>query len=78
MIETCKIMTRKVDLPYGRFFELAHYSSTRGGKCKCLSRGWGKERNIFSAKVADKWESFGKVTVETENGYKRYPGKIGY
>ena len=81
LIETYKIMTGKVDVPYDRYFTLAHYSSTRGHKCKLFKQRVGpRKKNVFSARVVDKWNSLDEagVTVETINGFKGYLGKQGY
>ena len=81
LIETYKIMTGKVNVPYERFFTLAHYSSTRGHKFKVFKKRVGARKKIFfSARAVDSWNRLDEKTVsaETTNGFKSSLGLLGY
>ena len=56
LIETYKIITGKVDIDPGKFFEATRDARTRGHQYKLYKRTSGYFSNrFFSARVADSW-----------------------
>ena len=55
LIETFKLMTNKVEMPYERFFTTTQYSSSRGHRFKLFKKRVGaNKQKFFSARVIDK------------------------
>jgi hypothetical protein len=81
LIETFKLMTNKVEMPYDRFFATAQYPGTRGHKYKLFKRrvGTGKQ-HFFSARVVDVWNELDEkiVSADSVNTFKKRLGAIGY
>ena len=80
LIETYKLMTNKVEMPYERFFATARYTGTRGHTRKLFKKRVGTCKHFFSARVVDSWNELDDKTVSATsvNTFKINLGAIGY
>ena len=81
LIETYKLMTNKVEMPYERFFATARYAGTRGHTRKLFKKRVGAcKQHFFSARVVDSWNALDDRTVSATsvNAFKINLGAIGY
>ena len=81
LIETYKLMTDKVEMPYERFFAIAQYTGTRGHERKLFKKRVGtRKQHFFSARVVDRWNELDSkiVSAPSVNAFKSNLGTIGY
>ena len=81
LIETYKILTNKVEVPYDNFFALAEYPGTRGHGKKLFKKRAGRyKKNFFSARVVDCWNELDEETVSSSsvNVFESNLCKMGY
>ena len=81
LIETYKILTNKVEVPYDKFFSLAQYAGTRGHDKKLFKKRVGRyKQHFFSARVVDRWNELDDKTVSATsvNAFKSKLGAMGY
>ena len=56
LIETYKLMTNKVEMPYERFFAKVRYNGTRVHTLKLIKKRIGScKQHFFGVRVVDSW-----------------------
>ena len=64
LIETYKILTDKVEVPYAKYFASAQYPCTPGHDKKLFKKRAGRyQKNFVSARVVDSWNELDNETV---------------
>lgn len=81
LIEAYKILTGKVDMESGRFFQQARHGGTRGHDLKLYRRraaAYGKR--FFSSRVVDKWNKLNcrAISAKSVTDFKIELSKLGY
>ena len=81
LIQTYKLITRKEDTPFTRFFQLETRIGLRGHKYKLFKKtGSQIKQRFFSSRVINAWNELSDetVSVETTNNFKIKIGELGY
>ena len=81
LIETYKLMTNKVEMPFERFFTKAQYPGTRGHSKKLFKKRVGTyKKHFFSSRVVDSWNELDDeiVSADSVNSFKGKLSVMGY
>ena len=81
LIETYKLITGKVAVPYNRFFTMSGNQGRRGHEYKLFKPRVGRwKAHCFSTRVVDTWNGLSKNVVSSisVNGFKEKLGYLGY
>ena len=81
LIQTYKLITRKEDTPFTRFFQLETRKGLRGYKYKLFKKTGSRiKQRFFSSRVKNAWNELSDetVSVETTNNFKIKIGQLGY
>jgi len=81
LIQTYKLITKKEETPFTRFFQLANRKGLRGHRYKLSKKTESAiKQRFFSSRVVNTWNELSDetVSVESTNSFKIKLGEIGY
>jgi hypothetical protein len=81
LIQTYKLITKKEETPFTRFFQLANRKGLRGHRYKlCKKTESAIKQRFFSSRVVNTWNELSDetVSVESTNSFKIKLGELGY